>query len=294
MLKHFNPEQAAKILEIRLGRLRYWDRIGLVKPSLRSGGRVLYDFQDLICLRTAKKIIEKGVAATHLTRSLRSLNQRFPDGRLQLSSLRVFALGDRVIAGRGHRLVDSLSGQYLLDLDWNRVRGEVRERVDSFAATRGADEWYQEGIRYHSDPSTHEHAMHAFRQVVKLNPGHREALAHLGALYYKRRSFGEAERCFERALEIEPGDSSALFHLGLVFEESRKFKKALSCYVQALESEPGLPEAHYQLAGVAETLGDIQEAIHHWEAYLQFDRMSLHGRIAHKRIQLLRAELQGR
>ncbi len=294
MLKHFSREQAAKILEIRLGRLRYWDRIGLVKPSLRRGGGVFYDFQDLICLRTAKKIIEKGVAATHLTRSLTSLVERFPDGERKLSSLRVFALGNRVIAGRGERLVDSLSGQYLLDLDWNKVRGEVQERVDSFAATRGADEWCEEGMRYHSDPSNHEHAMHAFRQVIKLNPSHREALAHLGALYYKRRRFGEAERCFLRALEVKPDDSNALFHLGLVFEESRKFRKALGCYEQALEAEPGFPEAHYQLAGVAETLGDIQEAIHHWEAYLQFDRISLHGRIAHKRIQLLSRELKKR
>ena len=109
MLKHFSREQAAKILEIRLGRLRYWDRIELVKPSVRRGGGMFYDFQDLICLRTAKKIIEKGVAATHLARSIKSLMKRFPDGERQLSSLRVFALGDRVIAGRGHRLVDSLS-----------------------------------------------------------------------------------------------------------------------------------------------------------------------------------------
>ncbi len=291
MLKHFSREQAAKILEIQSGRLRYWDRIELVKPSIRRGGGLFYDFQDLICLRTVKKIIEKGVAATHLTRSLKSLMKRFPDGERQLSSLRVFALGDRVIAGLGHQLVDSLSGQYLLDLDWNKVRGEVQERVDSFAATRGADEWYEEGIRCHSDPATHEHAMHAFRQVIKLNPGHREALAHLGTLYYKRRRYGEAERCFVCALEIEPDDSSALFQLGLIFEENGKLKKALSCYEQALESEPGFPEAHSQLAGVAETLGDFQNAIDHWEAYLQFDRMSLHGRIAHRRIQLLRGEL---
>ena len=37
-----------------------------------------------------------------------------------------------------------------------------------------------------------------------------------------------------------------------------------------------------------------KEAIHHWEAYLQFDRISLHGRIAHKRIQLLSRELKKR
>ena len=291
MLKHFSREQAAKILEIRLGRLRYWDRIELVKPSVRRGGGMFYDFQDLICLRTAKKIIEKGVAATHLARSIKSLMKRFPDGERQLSSLRVFALGDRVIAGRGHRLVDSLSGQYLLDLDWNKVRGEVQERVDSFAATRGAEEWYQEGLRYHSERSTHEQAMHAFRQVIKLKADHREALGHLGALYYERRRFGDAERCFERALEIEPGDSSALYRLGLIFEENGKLKKALSCYERALEAETELPEAHYQLAGVTERLGDLQRAIDHWESYLRFDRISLHGRIAQRRIQLLRGEL---
>ena len=291
MLKYFSPEQAAKILEIRRGRLRYWDRIGLVKPSLREGGAVFYDFQDLICLRTAKTIVEKGVAATHLNRSLRSLMKRFPDGKRQLSSLRVFVLEDRVIAGSGHQLVDSLSGQYLLDLDWNRVRGEVRQQVDSFAATRGVEEWYEEGIRCHADPSTHEYAMHAFRQAIKMDPGHRASLAHLGELYYNRRRFGAATRCFLRALEIDPDDSGVLFQLGLIFEEKGKLQKALSCYERALQAEPELPEAHYQLAGVAEKLRDPQKAMDHWETYLRFDRISLHGRIAQRRVQLLRREL---
>lgn len=290
MLKNFSRDQASKILEIRPGRLRYWDRIGLVKPSLRRGGSVFYDFQDLICLRTVKKIIEKGVAATHLTRSLKSLMQRFPDSEQRLSSLRVFALGDRVVASRGEHLVDSLSGQMLLDLDWNRMRGDVQERVDSFAATRGVQQWYEEGLRYEPNPSTHEQAMHAFRQVIKLKPDHGDALRRLGTLCYKRRRFQDAKRCFQRALNLEPGHAGSLFQLGLVFQETDKLKKALTCYESALESER-FPEAHYQAAEVAEKLGDVRRAIEHWEAFLEFDRMSLHGRIAHRRIELLKEEL---
>ena len=61
MLKQFSREQVSKILKIKNGRLKYWDRLNLVKPSLRQGGKVFYDFQDLICLRTVKNIIEKSV-----------------------------------------------------------------------------------------------------------------------------------------------------------------------------------------------------------------------------------------
>lgn len=293
MLKQFNREQVSKILEIRVGRLRYWDRIGLVKPSLRQVGQVFYDFQDLICLRTVKKIIKRGVAATHLNRSVASLIRRFPERDHHLSSLRVFALGDRVIAAKGDRLVDSLSGQYLLGLDWDRVRGEVRERVDSFAGTREADEWYEEGLRHDFDPSTHEQALHACRQAIKLDPRHERAFVHLGTLYYRRRKYRQAERNFARALEITPGNAEALFHLGVVFEECDRPGKALACFEQALVSRPDFPEAHYHLAGVAEKLEDLEKAILHWESYLEFDKTTLHGRIAHKRIQLLRTQLQG-
>ena len=291
MLKQFSRKQASKILEIRIGRLRYWDRIGLVKPSLRQGGQVFYDFQDLICLRTAKNIIQNGVAATHLNRSVTSLIRRFPEKEHHLSSLRVFALGDRVIAAKGDRLVDSLSGQYLLGLDWKRVRGEVRERVDSFAGTREADEWYEEGLRHDSDPSTQEQALHAYRQAIKLNPCHEQAFVHLGTLYYRRRKYQQAERSFSRALEITPGNAVALFHLGVVFEECNLQDKARACYEQALAAKPDFPEAHYHLAGVAEKLNNLEQAILHWEAYLEFDKTTLHGRIARKRIQLLRTQL---
>ena len=292
MLKQFSRGQASNILEIRIGRLRYWDRIGLVKPSLRQGGQVFYDFQDLICLRTAKKIIQTGVAATHLNRSVASLVRRFPGKESHLNSLRVFALGDRVIAAKGDRLVDSLSGQYLLALDWKRVRGEVRERIDSFAGTREADEWYEEGLRHDSDPSTHEQALHAYRQAIKLDPSHEQAFVHLGTLYYRRRKYQQAERSFARALEIVPEDPATHFHLGMVFEECNRQDKARACYEQALVANPDFPEAHYHLAGVAEKLDNPEKAILHWEAYLKFDKTTLHGRIARKRIELLRTQLQ--
>ncbi len=293
MLKQFSREQVSKILKIKNGRLKYWDRLNLVKPSLRQGGKVFYDFQDLICLRTVKNIIEKGVAATHLNRSVAVLIKRFPQKEYQLSNLRVFALGERIIASKGNQLLDSLSGQYLLALDWDSVRSEVRERVDLFAGTREADEWYKEGLNYDLDPSTHERALHAYRQAIKLDPSHENAFINLGILYYRRRNYNQAERSYKKALEINPSNPVTLFQLGLVSEENNHKKKAFDYYERALSKKYSFPEAHYQLAGLAEKLNHLEKAIIHWKAYLEFDKTTLHGRIAHKRIQVLNTRISG-
>ena len=294
MLKYFRQEDVSSILGIKTGRLQYWDRIGLVQPSLRENHRIFYDFQDLICLRTVNSLILKGIPATHLARSLESITRRMPENRNTLSGIRILAIGKRVVASLGDQLIDGLSGQYLLNLDWEQVEGEVREKIDTFQSTRTAQEWFLEGVRYNSHTSTHEDAMHAYRQAIKQEPDHIEAHINLGALYYLRRAFADSRRCFERALQASPEHSRALFNLGNVCDELEQPEAAIQYYDRAARSDPAFADAHYNLAAVAEQLGETEKALEHWEIYLQSDSFSLHAEIARKRIQVLTAELSAR
>ena len=55
----FRSGDVAQILGVSRRQLRYWAKTDLVRPALRSpGGHHRYTFQDLIALKTAKRLID--------------------------------------------------------------------------------------------------------------------------------------------------------------------------------------------------------------------------------------------
>jgi len=71
----------------------------------KGGAEKFYDFRDLISLRTAKQLIEKGVSANRLRRSLVALNEKLSQVRAPLTELRILANGrDVIVEHDGARL----------------------------------------------------------------------------------------------------------------------------------------------------------------------------------------------
>jgi DNA-binding transcriptional MerR regulator len=76
-----------KIVGISYRQLDYWARTGLVRPSIRdaggSGTQRLYSFEDLVVLRTIKKLLDAGVSLQRIRRAigfLRDHLNREPQG----------------------------------------------------------------------------------------------------------------------------------------------------------------------------------------------------------------------
>ena len=71
----------AKILDIPETKLRYWAQIGFVGPSVRETTRLLFSFQDLVLLRTAKGLEDARIPARKVRRALGRLRSQLPSGR---------------------------------------------------------------------------------------------------------------------------------------------------------------------------------------------------------------------
>jgi DNA-binding transcriptional MerR regulator len=61
--------------------LRYWDQVGLVKPSVQgTGGRPgvprLYSFRDLVALKVVRSLLDGGMSLQRVRRSWDFLNRR--------------------------------------------------------------------------------------------------------------------------------------------------------------------------------------------------------------------------
>ena len=80
-MEGFTAHQASKFTGCTPRQLRYWDQIGLVRPSVqRTGGRSgvprLYSFRDLVALKVVKSLLDGGMSLQRVRRAWGYLNRR--------------------------------------------------------------------------------------------------------------------------------------------------------------------------------------------------------------------------
>jgi tetratricopeptide (TPR) repeat protein len=291
MVNYFSPREASNILDIKQGRLRYWNRIGLVKPGIREKGRTYYDFQDLICLKTAQGLVTNGLPATKIKRSIDSLKERFPGFDDYWANKRIYAFGNRAIIGHKNRLIDSQSGQLLFRFDVDELAQQVENRIREFESRKTAEDWFGEGLSYDRAEKTHGRALHAYQQALRLDPNLADAYVNMGNIYCKQDKFSDAQRCYRLAIDRDPSHAKAYFNLGNVIDELGATEEAILCYQKSVEADPDFPDVYYNLAIASEKLKQWKRAIGYWKDYLNFDSDTEHAQLARKRIKLLQSNL---
>jgi tetratricopeptide (TPR) repeat protein len=264
----FSSEDVQRVLGLTGKQLEYWERLRLVSPQKEQGNR-FYDFRDLISLRTVKQLVENGVPAGRLRRSLAALRKKLAHVHAPLSELRVLSDGkDVVVESEGARL-EPLSGQFVLNFETRELGEKVR-----VMAGPNADEWLATALEYEAEGSTRAEAIDAYDQALSIDPQKLDALLNCGTLCYEEGNLKKAAEYFTRALQVDPENALAHFNLGSVLEEVGRLEAARLHLRDAVRLDPDYPDAHYNLAFVCEKLGSQNEAQRHWQAYINLDPAS--------------------
>jgi DNA-binding transcriptional MerR regulator len=134
----FSAKQATALSGCTYHQLRYWDRVGLVVPSIQStGGRAgvrrLYAFRDLVWLRVVKGLLDNGMsiqrvrrAADYLRRNA-ELDSTLSGTKLVTDGATIFELVD------DDHLLDALKeGQLAFCLAIDDITRDVEEDVTLF------------------------------------------------------------------------------------------------------------------------------------------------------------------
>src|SRR5277367_3218451 len=103
-----------RILNVSDKQLKQWEEFQFVAP-LAPAGKEFYDFRDLIALRTAKQLIEKGVSPTRLRHSLQSLRKKLSEVKSPLTELRIISNGKDLIVESAAGHLEPISGQFFLN-----------------------------------------------------------------------------------------------------------------------------------------------------------------------------------
>ena len=291
MLNYFSIKDVSNILGIKAGRLRYWNRIGLVQPSTHQKGKRYYNFHDLICLRTAQGLVSQGLQATKMKRSVESLRKKFPELADHWAGKRLYVLGSRAVISHQDNLMDTQSGQLFFKFNLEDLAQDLRNRVKDFRLNKTAEDWFAEGLVYDSSEETFDLALHAYREAVKLRPNFSDAYINMGNVFYYQEKHEDAARYYRFAIEAEPDNAKAHFNLGNTLDEIGSTEEAISCYLQSRDLDSSFPDVHYNLAAACEKLERWREAFRHWKTYLEWDSLSPHADFARKRVRLLKSSL---
>ena len=139
----FTAEQACRLSSCTHHQLRYWDRVGLVSPSIQSsrgrpGVRRLYNFRDLVALRVVRSLLDNGMSLQRVRRAWDYL-RREGDMENHLSDVKLVTDGQSIFMVSGHdgEMMDALrQGQLAFLVAIDEIAREVEEDVSLFELDR--------------------------------------------------------------------------------------------------------------------------------------------------------------
>jgi tetratricopeptide (TPR) repeat protein len=240
-------------------------RLGYLTSAERG---VVYEFQDLLVIRTVRALAAAKMPTRTIHRALRHLRPWLPEGvSLGRVSLSVqegqIAIRDRNTWWRPD------SGQYVLPLEIAVEEGQIvtmpkRKKLKNAdaAADAAADAHYQRALEL--EESDAAAAIAAYRACLNGDCSHLNARINLGRLLHVAGRHREAEKIYRQR-----GETSATlyFNAGVLFDDLGRHADAIGAYRKALAHEPAMADAHFNLALIYERGGERQAAFRHLLAY---------------------------
>ncbi len=270
-MKGYSAGEVARLIGLSPARLRSCVRAGFLEPGRGERGELVFSFQDVVLLRTAKGLIDARIAPARVRRVLGRLRDQLPSGR-PLTGVSIGAEGNKVIVRDGTVRWNPENGQALFDFDVAALARKVAPiarrqaraaHSDEHAQT--AEDWYDLGAQL--EVCSPDEARDAYRRAVELDPRHADAHVNLGRLLHEARELEAAEAHYRLALEARPGDVTAAFNLGVVSEDLGKSEQAIDAYRRAIAADDACADAHYNLSGLYERAGDKTSALRHLKRY---------------------------
>ena len=142
-MEAFTSHQASRLTGCTPRQLRYWDQIGLVRPSIqRTGGRSgvprLYSFRDLIALRVVQSLLAGGMSLQRVRRAFDYLRRNAGlDGHLSEVKLITDGVSIFKVARKRGEIVDALrQGQMAFFVAIDEIARSMDAQVATFRRDR--------------------------------------------------------------------------------------------------------------------------------------------------------------
>jgi tetratricopeptide (TPR) repeat protein len=269
--RSYTPAMLQTLLGVSGNVIRRWARIQLIRPVRVVGRCPYFDYREVASAQRLARLLDEGVTAERLEKSLSELSQTLAGTDRSLAQLTLLVQDEKVLMRDAHGVLIPRTGQRLLDFDTttelslhcgddevstietdvgpdeipDEIPDDDQPSTISFAAARlqlddrsmsewTADEWFSEGCRL-SEEAAFDSAVNAFRNCLSLLASEHALLRESQSL-----STGEAEPTF-------PDPADVNFHLADALYRAGRTEAAIERYHCATEFAPDFIEAWTQL-----------------------------------------------
>ncbi len=133
---NFNSKTTASILGLSIRQIDYWDRTHFIKPSVSEasgyGSVRLYSFNDLVQLKVARTLVDKGISLQKIRKAINYLKKNMPEVKKPLSELRFLTDGETlfVLTEDKKVIIDALkSGQLVFAVALGKIIEDLKGEV---------------------------------------------------------------------------------------------------------------------------------------------------------------------
>ncbi len=259
------PAMLSRLLDVPVGMIRRWARLGLIRPVRRVCRLPYFAYQEVASARRLAMLLDQGVSADILERSLSELSHTMAGTDRSLAQLNLLVQDDKILMRDDRGVLNPRTGQRLLDFDVNDGFGVFspsdegtssndptdHEEADDetisipFSSARpdlqdrrmtdwNAEEWFHEGCRLTEEEEL-ESAINAFRNAMSL----------LSAEFAAVRL--SSEHPADDQLSLFPDPAEVNFHMADALYRTGRVEAAIERYYCAIESAPDFIEAWTQL-----------------------------------------------
>lgn len=142
-MEGFGVLQACRLTGCTSHQLRYWDKIGLVRPGIQSTGgrpgvRRLYSFRDLVALRVVRALLDGGMSLQRVRRAYKYLRDK-AGLESHLAEVKLITDGQSIfrVAKADGEILDALrQGQMAFFLALDEITRNLDQGVAEFLRDR--------------------------------------------------------------------------------------------------------------------------------------------------------------
>lgn len=281
----YSSREVARMLGLAETQVRSFVRDGFLEPERDVEGNPRFGFQDLVVLRTAKRLLDQQVPTRRVRRALGALRARLPRGT-PLAGVHLAMDGEELVVSDPSGRWAPESGQAMFEFEAPRVAViEAIESANGFgpppfeddedlapvtmlrappstdepdsesADKMGCADWLDLADAYESQGRSLP-ARDALRRALEVDPFESEARVRLARQLELDGRLEASERHLELARRLRPRDPDIAVDHGRVLMQVGKLRPALAAFEAAIAEDPELSEAYLGAADAHERLGD--------------------------------------
>lgn len=268
LAQQYTRREVGRILGLDVRRLRYWERLQLVRPQARWGER-FYSFGDLVALRSLQRLTQNKIPAHRVRYVVRLLEKELGSGPLALQEIQFVEQGRDVlvIPPGAARPFNPIRRQWAFHFGEDESTKSVKLRA---MAGPTAEQLFEVANSLESTPELLPQAIRNYERVLELAPDWIDAHINKGVALYQLGRIDDAKAAFLTAVQLDPLNGISRYNLGCVLEEQGEVEDAIRHLRRAAKAMPGHADVHFNLALAYEKKNEKRLAREEWTLYLRY------------------------